>query len=45
MFQKQGLTPGQFWRKPRGEQLFLIESTKLAVEEESRRRKEVWQGG
>ncbi|ACV64911.1 hypothetical protein Dtox_4244 [Desulfofarcimen acetoxidans DSM 771] len=45
MFQRQGLTPGQFWQKPRGEQIFLIESTKLAIEEENRRRKEGQQDG
>ncbi|MDI6872282.1 MAG: hypothetical protein QME79_13220 [Bacillota bacterium] len=40
MFQRQGLRPGIFWELPRGEQLFLLASTELAIEEERRPREE-----
>jgi hypothetical protein len=39
MFQLQGLRPGIFWRLPRGERLFLLASTEIALEEEAKRRK------
>lgn len=35
------LRPGEFWQLPRGEQIFLMSSMELELEEEGRARKEV----
>lgn len=34
------LRPGEFWRLPRGEQLFLMASLELEMEAEIKKRKE-----
>lgn len=35
------LRPGVFWQLPRGEQLYLLSSIELELEEEDKARKEV----
>lgn len=41
LFVRHHLRPGEFWRLPRGEQLFLLASMELELEDEQRMRKEV----
>lgn len=36
IFQRTGVTPGEFWAKPRGEKLFMLASMEFQLEEEQR---------
>ncbi|WP_162991177.1 hypothetical protein [Biomaibacter acetigenes] len=39
------LRPGEFWKLPRGEQLFLLACTELEIEAEDKARKKVERRG
>ncbi len=41
LFVRHHLRPGEFWRLPRGEQLFLLASIELELEAEQKAIKEV----